>query len=349
MAYERRVAINMWWADDPAERFWMEITNREDLGGDLKAPQVDDSGRPHWTYNLVQYVRDGDTVLHWQKRRDSSGIVGYSIAAGACYASTIEWKSRGTYGRERSASGAEPSWMCDLAEYRLLDAPVTQDEIRHIEPELRAVYASLRRAYRGPLYFPFAFSDRRPVRTAQGYLVKVPRAVIDVMPQLTRVPRPRAVLPVAAPAPSPRLTSRGRAGYVADPALRRALENHAVARAVEYYMRLGYDQFEDVSTTHPFDVIARSPTDVRHVEVKGSSGVEVEHVEVTRGEVLHSRETPTDLAVVDSITWWRDGLGEIETAGGRVRVWHGWTAAEAALTPTRYRLALPSGGAVAPE
>jgi len=34
------VAINDWWSADPAERFWMETTGRNDLGAELHAPQL---------------------------------------------------------------------------------------------------------------------------------------------------------------------------------------------------------------------------------------------------------------------------------------------------------------------
>ena len=32
------VALNTWWTADPAQRYWMEITHREDIGGNLHAP-----------------------------------------------------------------------------------------------------------------------------------------------------------------------------------------------------------------------------------------------------------------------------------------------------------------------
>jgi len=29
------VDINEWWLDDPAQKYWMEITGRDDIGNDL--------------------------------------------------------------------------------------------------------------------------------------------------------------------------------------------------------------------------------------------------------------------------------------------------------------------------
>lgn len=42
------MAINAWWDGDSTETFWMEITDRADLGANLHAPQSDGSGRDYW-------------------------------------------------------------------------------------------------------------------------------------------------------------------------------------------------------------------------------------------------------------------------------------------------------------
>ncbi len=57
----RDVAIDEWWAADPNQRFWMEITDRHDLGADLFAPTTNDKGRPYWGYELITYVQAGAT------------------------------------------------------------------------------------------------------------------------------------------------------------------------------------------------------------------------------------------------------------------------------------------------
>jgi len=61
------VAINDWWSADPAERFWMETTGRNDLGAELHAPQLNGAGRREWGYALVAETRPGDVVFHWHK------------------------------------------------------------------------------------------------------------------------------------------------------------------------------------------------------------------------------------------------------------------------------------------
>jgi hypothetical protein len=172
------VTVNEWWRNEPTERYWMEITNRDDLGADLHAPQVDDAGREYWSYVLVTAVRPGDIILHWHKSLLSEpAIVAYSTAAYGPVEDEIVWASQGTYGRKRPIVGPEPSWKYSLVGYTPLAQPVGQDDFRRAEPKLRAIRDELEQLHLGALYFPFAFSDKRPVRAAQGYLVKFPSEI----------------------------------------------------------------------------------------------------------------------------------------------------------------------------
>ena len=34
--------LHRWWEQDPKERYWLEVTDRRDLGADLNAPQTND-------------------------------------------------------------------------------------------------------------------------------------------------------------------------------------------------------------------------------------------------------------------------------------------------------------------
>jgi hypothetical protein len=173
------MAVNEWWAGDLAEKYWLEITDREDLGANLHAPQRDGAGTANWTYDLVRYVQPGDIVLHWHK--DLIGrpaLVGYSEAAGPVAASTIVWQAHGTYGRARQVTPAQRSWCTPLRGYTALAQPIDQHALRQVEAALRGALHDLSEAHRGSLYFPFAFSDKRPIRTAQGYLVKFPAVLL---------------------------------------------------------------------------------------------------------------------------------------------------------------------------
>lgn len=75
------VRLNQWWRDDPSECYWLEITDRDDLGTNVQALQRDGSGRANWSYALVTALQPGDIVLHWHKTQHRvPGIIGYSRA-----------------------------------------------------------------------------------------------------------------------------------------------------------------------------------------------------------------------------------------------------------------------------
>ena len=48
--------LHRWWQADPLERYWMEITGRPDLGADLHAPRLDDSGEENPTYGTSRVL-----------------------------------------------------------------------------------------------------------------------------------------------------------------------------------------------------------------------------------------------------------------------------------------------------
>lgn len=345
--------INTWWDSDRRERYWLEITDRDDLGVDLHDPQLDGGGGPNWTYELLRHVEPGDVVLHWHKNLlGHPAIVGYSEGVGPLAESTIVWNAHGTAGRERGPSNrAVPSWLFRLRDYTPLAAPVDQDDLRRVEAELRALKARMDRAIDGSLYFPLAFSDKRPVRVAQGYLVKLPAAFLTAVPGLTQIPtgvRRRPGVPGAGERPTgsgssgSKRSARG-AGYVADAVLRRALETHAVALATAHYQRQGWTM-EDVGSRESYDLRLTGEGGERHVEVKGTTQVATE-VGLTIGEVKHSRDAVTsDLYVVDLIEYMPDGIGGYTTWGGSQQLWEDWSAEEQDLRPTRFRYALPDFG-----
>jgi hypothetical protein len=167
-----------WWtAASEDEPYWMEITDRPDLGADLKAPQTDESGSSFWSYSLVNAVREGDIVFHYHK--PDQGIVARSRAVGRVEERDIIWAAHGTSAREsQTRPHARPGWRIALEGFTLLPTPVSLAQLRAAEEPLKAIRDALERAHGQPLYFPFAFSDKREIRTVQGYLVKLPSAVV---------------------------------------------------------------------------------------------------------------------------------------------------------------------------
>ncbi|MQY02149.1 protein NO VEIN domain-containing protein [Actinomadura macrotermitis] len=335
-------SINRWWDDDPAERFWMEITDRPDLGGNLIALQRNGTGGEFWSYSLVTQVRPGDIVLHWHKSLNvEPGIVGHSTAVDGPYDDRLLWDARGTYGQQRPANTAPlPAWRYELSSFTPLATPIGQQTLRPLEDQLRQVKEELEKHVDGPLYYPFVFSGSRPLRTAQAYLVKVPAAILDLIPALAHIARPapaeRSARRSASTPERPR--SRTGAGYIADPILRKAVEEHAVRCAYDYYPDY---EITDVGATRSYDLLAVKGDEELHIEVKGSTGI-ADTVELTANEVEHAKEARTDLVVVDQINWTRRPDGTVQTSGGRCRRWTSWRPDEHDLAPTRYRYSLPA-------
>lgn len=333
------MAINEWWASDPDERYWLEVTDRESLGSNVIAPKLAAGGKETPTYTLVSHVKPGDVVFHWWKAiGQQPAIVGSSTVAGDAFDSTLVWQAHGTFGRSRSGPSKGDAWEAPLIGFAELDEPVTLDVLRILESPLRAIRDQLARDHTGPLYFPYAFSDKRPLRTGQGYLFKLPAAILELLPAMAsrRTPVPAQSTPLSNPRRGTAATRRKT-----DPALRRAIERHAMRWALEHFEAEGF-LVDDVGDTESFDVYAvDSALAELHIEVKGSSSTSVT-VNLTDGEVKHwGPDYERVLVVVDQIKWERDQSGSYETSGGRARIWRHWEIEAEALEPTEYRYTLP--------
>ncbi|MET8522951.1 DUF3883 domain-containing protein [Nocardioides sp. NPDC004968] len=333
------MAINEWWIEDPTEKYWIEITNRDDIGIDLNAPKVADSGNETWSYTLVNHVIPGDIVFHWDKK-SGPGIVGYSVVKDEPFSSTVRWQSRGTYGRAKALPGKpkpEPGWRALLTGYVPLAAPITQERLRELEAKVRSVREELAAQIDGPLYFPYALSEKRPLRATQGYLVKFPRALVEVIPELDKVRElaggPTSTTEKPGAADTPPMAGTGR---LRDPIRKKAIETYAVETVKTLWEARDYE-VEDVGLFQPWDITATKDGTEIHIEVKGSS-VTRETVDLTDGEVRHAEgHSPTILVVVDQINI----TSTNECSGGRVRTWEDWLPDRDQLVPTAYRYPLP--------
>ena len=175
--------INNWWADDPRQRFWLEITDRRDIGVDLHCPQRDAAGNRTPGYSLIWYVKVDDIVFHYDKNEHS--ITGWSRVAGHVTEAPTVWLShRGATRRRLLQERAQPGWWLDLDGPFPLNPPLTLAQIRASAPQLRAVLEALRSEHAGSLYFPFSFYGGGEARPQQPYLNKLPAEFVDLFPAL---------------------------------------------------------------------------------------------------------------------------------------------------------------------
>lgn len=169
--------VQRWWTENPDERFWLEATDRDDIGADLRAPLADAGGRDNWRYTLFRETHPGDIVLHYDGK--AAAITGWSTIAGPAVPQSITWVARGSYARERGAQPAElPGYSVPLRDLTPLGTPITLAAIRKQKNRLIALTQSLQEVTgKAPLYFPFELSER-PVRPMQGYAFKLPVAFL---------------------------------------------------------------------------------------------------------------------------------------------------------------------------
>jgi len=174
-----------WWDGMAEERFWVEITDRADLGSDLAAPQLNEEGRSYWSYDLVREVGEGDVVLHYAARPNKA-IASWSRAVGDPYEDTLTWGAHGQAGGRGPVEPYErPAWRRPLEGPFPLSQPVGMEDSRDAEDVIQAVHDRLKDRFPGqPLYFPFQLSSRRPVRAFQGYIAKWPRELLQAIPAL---------------------------------------------------------------------------------------------------------------------------------------------------------------------
>lgn len=173
-----------WWSDVPEEVFWLEITDRPDVGIDLHCPQRDASKRPSSGYTLINDVARGDIVFHYERERRA--ITAWSRAVGEVVERPTVWLShRGQTRRRLGVAVEQPGWYLDLEGPFPLPDPLTLQGLRQRTELVRAVLESLQRDHRGEaLYFPFFFYGGSTLRPMQPYLNKLPAELVARMPEL---------------------------------------------------------------------------------------------------------------------------------------------------------------------
>jgi len=147
--YRREVAgeINAWWAGDHGERFWLEITDRPDIGVDLHAPQRDAGRRRTPGYSLFWWVERGDVVFHYDL--NARAITAWSHTVGNVIEAPVVWLShRGATRRRLGSARAQPGWWLDLDGPYPLPNPISLSRLREQAETVRAVLAELEGRHR---------------------------------------------------------------------------------------------------------------------------------------------------------------------------------------------------------
>jgi hypothetical protein len=175
--------FDRWWEDQPEELYWLEVTDRNDLGIDLNAPQQRDDGQEYYGYSLIREIRNGDIVFHYH--RDRRAIVAVSRAAGKAWADKVVWAAHGTVARDAGVRPYERSgWRLGLDAFQVLDIAVRLDDLRSCQTEIQAIRHRLEESHHAALYFPFESIEKRDLRPTQAYITKLPAEIVELFPAL---------------------------------------------------------------------------------------------------------------------------------------------------------------------
>jgi hypothetical protein len=223
----------------------METTDREDLGTDLNAPERTEKDREYWSYAFVREVREGDVVLHYRER-PVHAITAWSRATGEPYRDQVFWGAHGqASGRGPVAPYWRPGWRRPLDGPYRLGQPVRAVFLSSIRSDVLRVLDEVQAAHpRQSTYPPFVKYGDQGLRAFQGYLTKVPRVFMELVPELAEVamvaaetrPRPSTAAPAAGRPTlgaeyreaNPRARTAQRQPFSVDPDLvDRALQAHA--------------------------------------------------------------------------------------------------------------------------
>ena len=177
--------MSYWWDKLDEEKYWVEITDRKDIGCDLNCPQTDDSGKPEGSYSLIKTIKPGDVVFHYSTRKQR--IEGASVAGGPLEERVTTWIPHGRVGRLKPIHAQRPGWWLPIygfseAQDKLTLAEVRQPDdkdwiyqwIHSKELEIQSRRKSGERKLQKAIAAPFQRYGGHTLRAQQGYLTKMP-------------------------------------------------------------------------------------------------------------------------------------------------------------------------------
>ncbi len=133
---------------------------------------------------------------------------------------------------------------------------------------------------------------------------------------------------------------RAGQGFLANPEARRAVEHHAMERALSHFASEGWE-VRDVSARSPFDLHCRRGGEEAYVEVKGTTSAG-ETINLTRNEVefARARHDRMILFLLHSVALHQDSETFV-AGGGQARILHPWSPDPSALRPLAYVYTVP--------
>jgi hypothetical protein len=159
----RPTANSYWWSSLSAERSWVEIRRvAEGLGQELRCPFVNAVGRRDGWWELVDDVRAGDCIYHWNA--DQGRFIGRSFAATA-----------------RHIDSGTGERVVRLKDFLPLVVDVGLEQVRALAPQLEAARDAITEQHPSATpYLPFQFRSDG-LRLMSNYFTKLPLAMEQIL------------------------------------------------------------------------------------------------------------------------------------------------------------------------
>src|SRR6187399_1259853 len=93
----QETSINTWWDKRPGERYWLDVTERDDRGNLLAAPRGEGRSADDWRHQLITHIESGDVVFHYDPSQ--RGITACSVAKGGVGKRELDWAPPGRFER----------------------------------------------------------------------------------------------------------------------------------------------------------------------------------------------------------------------------------------------------------
>jgi hypothetical protein len=143
----------------------------------------------------------------------------------------------------------------------------------------------------------------------------------------------------------------GGQGFNVDQKAKQKVEECAMEAAIDHYSSHKWIVDPEAYKSNPFDLICRRNGEVKHVEVKGTTG-DPSEIFLTRNEVDHARECTAEekcqtvaLYILSGIDLEKDGTGAWKADGGEPTIYDPWKVDDGILTPICYRYQTPDPAA----
>jgi hypothetical protein len=213
-----RDGIHCWWEDQPGERYWLDVTDRENREW-LASPRGGSRSSSPRTQRLITHVRGGDVVFHYDSVR--GGIVAASVCQGGLQKREFAWPRPDSIEGGSEEVRMLPSWGIALRPLGRLDPVVSLAEIARTQWSLYPALRALEDRVGDPLHYPFEMGNREATRPLAGYVWKLPAILVNELPALANAALASPALVEGVPVPTHGWTSWHQPGSIPVPSLGR--------------------------------------------------------------------------------------------------------------------------------